>query len=495
MIIAHDFGTTGNKATLVDDEGRMLQSVTVAYGVEWGTDGKAEQNPHDWWRAVAEATRTLLEKSGRNGADIDAVSFSGQMMGIVPLDNHGEVVRPAIIWADTRSQEQADRVLERVSMEEAYRITGHRLNATYSLTKLMWLRDTEPENFARMTSFVLAKDYVVYRLTGELATDPSDASSTNAYDQHAATWSDTLIEAAELERSLFPQIVQSTNVVGTVSAEAARETGLAEGTKVVMGGGDGPMAALGAGIVTLADGAYAYLGSSSWVSVSATEPLVDPQMRSMTFNHVVPDHFVPTATMQAGGASLAWIVDVLSQEGTRDFDGLLAAAAEVEAATQDLFFLPHLIGERSPYWNPKARGVFAGLHIDHGKAHMTRAVVEGVVFNLFTGLRAFTENGLKVDHIDAIGGAAASPLMLDLMANIWDVPVAARDISEEANAIGAAVVAGVGAGIFDDMSIAKTLSKRVIENKPSPVSVEAYRKPYERFLDAYRRIEPWFEGA
>lgn len=493
MLISHDLGTTGNKATLVDDDGAMVQSVTVGYGVDFGTDGKAEQNPDDWWQALCQATRTLLERSGASPAGIEAVSFSGQMMGVVPLDAHGEVVRPAIIWADTRSHAQCDQMLERVGMGTAYRITGHRLNATYSLTKLMWLRDNEPESFARIATFVLAKDYVAYRLTGVQATDPSDASSTNAYDQASGRWSAELLDAAGLPASLFPQIVASTQVIGTVTARAAAQTGLAEGTPVVMGGGDGPMAALGAGITDEASGAYCYLGSSSWVSVASEAPLLDPQMRSMTFNHVIPGRFVPTATMQAGGASLSWVVDLFSGEDGREFERLLAEAEGVDAAREGLYFLPHLLGERSPYWNPRARGVFAGLHMEHGRAHMVRAVLEGVAFNMYTGLRAFTEAGLSVDHIDAIGGAANASLLLQLMADIWQVPVSARDIVEEANAIGAAVVAGVGVGVFDDFEIAKRLSSRVARYDVEQAAADDYAKRYPVFMDAYRRIEPWFD--
>lgn len=185
MLIAHDLGTTGNKATLVDNTGSMLASKTIPYGADWGTDRKAEQNPQDWWDAVCRATRELLAETSTAAADIEGISFSGQMMGAVPLDAAGEPVRPAIIWADTRSHRECNQLIERYGMEQCYRVTGHRLNPTYSLTKLMWLRNREPENFARMTRFCLAKDYAVYRLTGELATDPSDASSTNAYDQSA----------------------------------------------------------------------------------------------------------------------------------------------------------------------------------------------------------------------------------------------------------------------------------------------------------------------
>ena len=493
MLIAHDLGTTGNKATLVDNSGAMLASKTIAYGADWGTDGRAEQNAHDWWDAVCRATRELLAETNTPAAEIEGISFSGQMMGAVPLDAAGDPVRPAIIWADTRSYRECDQLIDRYGMENCYQVTGHRLNPTYSLTKLMWLRTNEPDNFARMTRFCLAKDYVVYKLTGELATDPSDASSTNAYDQSAEEWAWELIDAAELDQSLFPQIVSSTQVVGAVTQEAAAATGLLAGTPVVMGGGDGPLAALGAGIIDEASGPYAYLGSSSWVSMASASPLLDPKMRSMTFNHVVPGMFVPTATMQAGGASVAWGMDVLGQGAS--YDDFLGEAGSVEAATRGLFFLPYLIGERSPHWNPLARGVFAGLHMDHKQAHMMRAVLEGVAFNLATGISAFTEAGLPVNHIDAIGGLAKSPVMRQLMADIWDVPVAARDIVDEANAIGAAVVAGVGVGVFDDFSIAQRLSTRGEDTVPNAEAHDGFRKPYELFLDAYERLEPWFAEA
>lgn len=491
MLIAHDLGTSGNKATLVDDDGAMLASVTVSYGADWGSDGKAEQNPNDWWNALCQATRDLIAKANVNADDIDAVGFSGQMMGVVPLDGEGDPVRPAIIWADTRSTKQCDRLLAQVSMEDAYRITGHRLNPTYSLTKVMWMRDNEPDNFNRMEKFCLAKDYVAYKLTGVIATDPSDASSTNAYDQSAKGWSEEIIGAADLDLSLFPDIAESTDVIGEVTKEAAEATGLRPGTKVVIGGGDGPMAALGAGVIDAASGAYACLGSSSWVSVASDEPLLDPKMRSMTFNHVIPGKFVPTATMQAGGASVSWAMEVLGEN--RGYDAVLGDAAEVEAALKGLFFLPYLIGERSPYWNPLARGVFAGLHMEHKQPHMVRAVLEGVTFNLLTGLEAFTDAGMEIDHIDAIGGLAKSSLMMRLMADIWGLPVAARNIVDEANAIGAAVVAGVGAGIFDDFAISKTLSKRSEDTVPNTERTEAYKRPYELFLNAYERIEPWFD--
>jgi xylulokinase len=494
MIIAHDLGTTGDKATLVDATGAVVAAVTVRYPTDFGPGGKAEQDPDAWWRASCEATRRLLD-SLDGAVEIAAVSFSGQMMGAVLVDGAGLPVRPAIIWADTRAQRQADDLVERVGLERGYAITGHRLNATYSLEKVMWVRDNEPEVFARASRVMLAKDYVVFRLTGIVATDPSDASGTNAFDQHEARWSDELLQAANLSPSLFPEIVPSTTVLGGITAEASRECGLPVGTPVVVGGGDGPMAALGSGIVDANSGAYAYLGSSSWISFASDAPLLDPGMRTMTFTHVVPGRYVPTATMQAGGASLEWIVDVLSPAAPDRFAELLASAEQAEASGDGLYFLPHLLGERSPYWNPRARAAFVGLARHHDRANLVRAVIEGVAFNLYTGLRAFVGNGAAIDSVDAIGGAANSPVLLGILADVWGVPVRKRALVDEATALGAAVVGGVGVGFFDSFDIAKSLSETSAAREPDAVRHARYVEAHDVFTSAYGLLEPWFDAG
>jgi xylulokinase len=229
------------------------------------------------------------------------------------------------------------------------------------------------------------------------------------------------------------------------------------------------------------------------VSVAADAPLHDPQMRSMTFNHVVPGRFVPTATMQAGGASLEWVIDTLAPGQDDRYSRLLAEAAEVEASADGLYFLPHLLGERSPYWNPAARAVFAGLGRHHGPAHLTRAVLEGVAFNLYTGLLAFVENGRAIDAVDAIGGAANSPLLLQIFADIWGVPVTRRNLVDEATAVGAAIVGGVGVGIFDDFAVAGSFSEQLTSHASDHQRHDRYRQEYRLFMDAYRRLESWFD--
>ena len=494
MILAHDLGTTGDKAVLHRPDGAIEASVTVSYETRFATGGIAEQDPLAWWDATVEATRILLDRADIDPGDVDCVTFSGQMMGVVLLDRAGAPVRPAIIWADTRSQPQCAALLERVPMDRAYRITGHRLNPTYSLTKLMWVRDEEPDSWRRARVSLQAKDYVAYRLTGRPVTDPSDASSTNAYDQLAERWSHELLDAAEIPADLLPEVVPSTTVIGTVTPEAAGDCGLQAGTPVVIGGGDGPCAATGAGVIDPSQGAYVYLGSSSWVSLASDEPLLDPAKRTMTFNHVVPDRFVPTATMQAGGGSLEWITDILEpgrQAGR--YERLAAPAAEVTAAEEGLLFLPYLLGERSPYWNPRARGAFIGLAKHHTPAHLARAVLEGVAMNLMVGLRAFQEQGATIDGIDAIGGGARSDLWLQILADVWGIPVRRRSLVDEANALGAAIVGAVGVGLVSGFEVAPTLSETGAAFEPDPDTHERYTSRYEQFLDAYIRLEPLFD--
>jgi len=493
LVLAHDLGTTGDKATLVAPDGSIVGSVTVPYPADFGSDGRAEQQPDDWWNAFCEANHRLLESRGIDPSRIAGVSFSGQMMGAVLLDGDDRPVRPAVIWADTRSQAQCAQLIERVGLDAVYRMTGHRANPTYSLSKLMWVRDNEPAAFARARRFLLAKDVILQRLTGSYVTDPSDASSTNAYDQAGGAWSDELIAAAGLDSALFPEIVESTTDLGGVRPEVAQEAGLSPRTRVIAGGGDGPMGALGAGIVDRSDGVYTYLGSSSWVSFADTKPLHDPLMRSMTFNHVIPGHFVPTATMQAGGASLDWIVNVLRPGGDDRFEAALADAAGAEASADGLYFLPHLLGERSPYWNPNARAVFAGLKMPHDRANMVRAVLEGVAFNLRTGLVAFAEAGSMFERIDAIGGAAKSPLVRQILADTWQLPVVPSSIGDHATSLGAAAVAAMGVGLIDRAGVAEFVGKPTGAGVEPLLDADESGRRYEIFMDAYRRMEGWFD--
>ena len=494
MIIAHDLGTTGNKASLHHDDGRLIASATVGYPAHFATGGVAEQDPHDWWDAVVQATRELIARTGTPVADVTGLVVSGQMMGAVLLDADGEPVRPAIIWADTRAGAQQRELEAGLGAEPAYRVLGHRLNPTYSLEKVMWVRDNEPDIWSRVRRFCVAKDYVVLRLTGRLATDRSDASGTNAYDQAVGDWSDEVLQAARLDRALFPEILDSTAIVGALTDAAASALGLPATVRVVMGGGDGPMAAVGSGIVAPSDGAYVSLGTSSWISFARDAPLHDAAMRTFTFDNVVPGSFVPTATMQAGGASVQWIAEALSPDPARPETGRLIAEAGGDVDTDDLYFLPYLLGERSPHWDPNARGAFVGIGRHHSRPHLVRAVLEGVAFNLLTSIHAFRDSGASIDRIDAVGGGAQSDVWLQILADAWGVPVRRRTIVEEANSLGAAVTGAVGLGLAG-FSAARALSEVTAEFAPDAGRHASYSERHARFADAYTALAPWFAAA
>lgn len=491
MLIAHDLGTSGNKASLHDHSGRLLAAATAGYPTHYAADTTSEQDPLHWWGAVVEATTELLAGSGVSGDQVDGICVSGQMMGLVLLDTTGVPVRPAMIWSDQRATVEADTLADRFGAAEAYRITGNRIAAPYTLPKLMWVRDHDPAAYARATALCVAKDYVNFRLTGRLVTDRSDASHTGAYDLATGAWSPELLAAAGVDAALWPEIVDSTDVVGGLTAGAAAELGLRPGIRVVAGGGDGPMAAVAAGCVSPSSPGYVCLGTSAWYACTTTEPVLDAGQRSFNLCHVVPGLFTPTATTQTGAGSLQWAAVALSDEPA-DVAELIAAAAGVVAAEEDLFFLPYLIGERSPWWDPKASGTFVGLRMHHRRPHLTRAVLEGVGYSLalcMAPLRAGAEGA----GIDVIGGGAASDTWLALLSDIWGVPVRRRSVTSQANSLGAAVTGLVGIGEAD-FAIAPTLSNVESEFSPGAGSA-AHARHLARFADAYRALSGWFAAA
>ena len=483
MLIAHDLGTSGNKASLHDDTGRLLAAVTVGYPTRYAADTTSEQDPQDWWRAVVDATRSLLSSVPGAAGQVAGICVSGQMMGAVLLDGERRPVRPAMIWSDQRATAQATALADEIGTDAGYRLTGHRFAPTYTLPKLMWVRDNEPDAWAATRAVCVAKDYVNLLLTGRLVTDHSDASSTDAYDLLAGTWSQPLLDAAGIDAGLWPEIVDSTTVIGTLTPQAAEELGLRPGTRVVAGGGDGPMASIGAGCTAPDSNGYVCLGTSAWFATTTTEPVFDPLRRSFTFRHVVPGLFTPCATSQTGAGSLQWLRGVLGGA----IPDLVAAAGEVRAAEDGLYFLPYLLGERSPWWDAAASGAFLGLRPHHGPAHLARAVLEGVGFNLALCLAPLAPAGRPVD---VIGGGAASDSWLQLLSDIWGLPVRRRSVTDQANSLGAAVTGLVGLGLTDFTAAAR-LSVVEAEFEPSPDSalLGSHR---QRFEAAYHALSGWF---
>lgn len=499
-ILAHDLGTTGNKASLYDSEGQVLASSFYGYGTEYPRVNWVEQNPEDWWKAVCASTNQLLSEARVSPEDIACISFSGQMMGCVMVDREVRPLRNAIIWADQRGVEEAKVLIEKVGMEETYHITGHRASASYSGAKIMWVRNHQPEIFARAYKFLHAKDFIVARLTGNFVTDYSDASGMNLYDLKAKDWSDEILEALDLDRAQLPELHASTDVVGEVSGKIAGELGLAPGTPVVIGGGDGCCAAVGAGVV-YEGSAFNYIGSSSWIGIATREPIYDPALRTFNWVHLVPDMFHPNGTMQAAGGSYQWLRDVFCEPEKETaakmklspYELMNLQAEKSPPGANNLLFFPYLLGERAPRWNPKARGVYFGLTMQHTRADIIRATLEGITFNLRVILEAFEEQGAKVDTMRVIGGGARGRTWQQIMADIYERPILRPGLLEEATSMGAAIAGGIGVGIFPDFSVAEALTPIVDRIMPDPEVKPVYEGLYRLFNQCYEAFVPLYD--
>ncbi|MDR0601781.1 MAG: xylulokinase [Treponema sp.] len=491
FILAHDLGTSGNKATLFSLDGEMGASVLHEYPVYYPQQGRVEQKPGDFWKAVCVSTRGLLEKAGVKPGDIAAVCFSGQMMGCLLVDREGNPLRDMIIWADTRADAEEKDMIGRLGMEYVYRTTGHRISASYSAAKLLWVRSNENGVYRRVYKMLHAKDYIIYRLTGKFVTDYSDASGTNLFDIKKKTWDREILGALDIPPGLLPDPHPSTDVAGSVTAEAARETGLCEGTPVIIGGGDGSCACVGAG-VTSEGSAYNVLGSSSWVSLASAAPAYDPEMRTFTWVHLDPALYTPCGTMQAAGYSYNWYKNTLctgeialaEKGGENPYRIIDRDAVASSPGAGGLIYLPYLLGERSPRWNHDARGAFIGLSVTSGKGDMSRAILEGVGLNLKIILQILEKNSDGgIGRISVIGGGAKGTAWLQILADIWQKPVDVPVYTEEATSLGAAVCGGVGIGAFGDFSVIRKFNAPAATIMP-----RAELAPlYDRLLDIFNR--------
>jgi len=499
FLLAHDLGTSGNKAVLYTPEGRLVASRTCAYPTRFFNGNWAEQEPADWWEAICGSTRELLQTANAGASDVAVVALSGQMMGCTPVDKQGNALRPSILYCDQRATKEQQDLLSRIDQRSFYAIAGHRASASYALEKLMWIRDNEPEIYARTCKTLCAKDYINCRLTGRMATDYSDATGTNAFDLNTFRWSEKLIDLAGVDGEKFPQPLESIAILGTVTSQAARETGLKEGTPVAAGGGDGSCAGVGVGCVKPGT-AYNYLGSSSWIGLTVEKPIVDEQMRTMNWAHCVPGYLHPSGTMQTAGASHNWLKNTLCQaevdEGARlganPYDLIDTAVARVPAGANGVLFLPYMLGERTPWWNPNARGAFIGLNLATKREDMLRAVLEGITMNLGIIVNIFRRH-VPIDAITAIGGGARSEVWRQMMADIYGCPVQSLNFLEEATSMGAAVIGGVAAGLFDGFDVIHRFVRVNHTAVPNAAEREVYCKRMPVFEKAYRSLVGVYE--
>ncbi|MDF2595360.1 MAG: xylulose kinase [Clostridia bacterium] len=491
-LLAHDLGTSGNKATLYTTEGQLVKKAVYNYNTNFFNSTWAEQDPDMWWRAVAETTKAIVEAI--DPKTIAAVSFSGQMQGCVCVDHKGLPLRPAIIWADQRAEKETEELIKQIGMERFYKITGHRPSPAYSIEKLMWVKNNEPDIYQRTYKMLLCKDYIIFKLTGCFATDYSDASGTNALDLRTMTWSEEIIKAAGLEIDKFPKLAASTRIIGEVTMEAAKETGLCARTPIVMGGGDGACAAIGAACIHEGD-TYSCMGSSAWIAMTTSKPIYDEKMRTFNFAHIIPGLIMPCGTMQAAGASYSWLKRELAlhenieakDKGVSAYDLINEKVRQSPAGANGIIYLPYLLGERSPRWNVNARGAFIGLKMESKREDMFRSVAEGVIFNLNTILEAFREH-VVIKEMLVIGGGAQSELWRQMMADIYGIPILKPNYLEEATSMGAAITAGVGAGLFENFEAIHRFLK--VENQLEPITEnrEKYKTIYPVFESCYHAL-------
>jgi xylulokinase len=497
-LLGIDVGTGGTRALIIDQQGKIVAAATENHEPFASPKiGWAEQKPEDWWRACGIAVRNALSGGSLTGADVACVGFSGQMHGAVMLDEAGAVVRPALIWCDVRTEKQCEELTRKIGAERLIELTCNPALPNFTLTKLLWVRENEPTNWARVTSIMLPKDYVRFRLTGEKAIDVADASGTLMLDVAKRRWSSEVLDAAEINASLLPALYESQDVCGQISHDGATATGLRAGTPVVAGAGDQAAGATGMGIVAPGS-ASATIGTSGVVFAATDRPALDPKGRLHTFCHAIPGRWHVMGVTQAAGLSLRWFRDQFGagpEDGRDPYERLTDEAQKVPPGAEGLLWTPYLMGERTPHLDPKARAALVGLTASHTRAHVIRAILEGVAFSLKDTFAIFEEMGVPVNNIRLGGGGARSPLWRQIQADVYDHEIEIVE-AEEGAAYGAAILAGVGAKAWpsvDEACKAVVRIKTRLAKSPSAVSVmnpqyQAYRRVYQATKSIFHSI-------
>jgi xylulokinase len=482
-------GTGGTRALLIDQSGRLVSSATEEHQPFASPKiGWAEQHPDDWWRATCLAVRKGLAGRNLSAKDIACVGFSGQMHGAVLLDEKDGVVRPALIWCDVRTEKQGRDLTRALGLQRLIQLTCNPALPNFTLTKVLWVRENEPENWRRARHLLLPKDYVRFRLTGERATDMADASGTLLLDVAHRRWSSEMLDAAALDESLLPKLYESPDVCAKVSAEGAAACGLAAGTPVVAGAGDQAAGAVGMGIVSPGT-VSATIGTSGVVFAATDRPALDSRGRVHTFCHAIPGRWHVMGVTQAAGLSLRWFRDTLTlglNDAAASYDQLTAEAAKIPPGSDGLLWTPYLMGERTPHLDGSARGALVGLTASHTRGHIVRAILEGVAFSLRDTFTLFQEMNVPVNSIRLGGGGARSPLWRQIQADVYGHSAEIVE-AEEGAAYGAALLAGVGAGIWPTVDAACAAAVRVASRiAPQPAAVATLNTGYA----AFRRVYP-----
>jgi len=493
-LVGIDLGTSSLKVVLLNDAGRVLSVATADYPILSRAPGEAEQDPETWWAALRSALAQALARCDGHGTSLVGISFSGQMHGIVALDKHERPLRPAILWADQRGADEVAQIEQVIDRAEVVQHTGSRASVGFSAPKIMWLRQHEPQTFAQCTRLLQPKDYLRLRLTGEVATEPTDASATLLFDLAERDWSATMLQRLELPRTLFAPVQPTLGQVGVVSNAAATELNIPAGIPVIAGAGDTPAQAVGYGVLQ-PNRVLATISSGGQLFAALDQPLVDGAGRVHTLCHVTPERWYVLGAIQAAGLALRWFRDqLLAEQSPRSYESLTRDAAKVPAGSGGLVFLPYLLGERTPYMDNEARAVFFGFTLQHDQAAATRAVMEGVAFAFRDALRVFEELGVGMDAVYLGGGGSRSPVWRSIFADVLGTPVVLTD-AEQGAALGAALLAGVGIGQFRDLAEATRATVRITDTiEPNLERAATYDALYGVYHELYASLRDHFKA-
>ena len=493
-LIGVDFGGSSSKATLLGEDGRVYATAVREYPTYYPRNGWAEQDPNDWWDAVRHGVSQVLRDSAIQPSDIKGIGISGQMHSLVMLDENNQVLRPAILWCDGRTAKECEEIHERVGKERLIELTANPALTGFTAGKILWVRKHEPEIYAKCRHILLPKDYLRYKLTGEFATEVSDASGMNLLDVAHRCWSREVLDKLDIDPALLGKLYESVDLTGTVTAAAAAAAGLAPGTPVAGGAGDNAAAAVGTGVVR-SGRAFVTLGTSGVVFAHADQVSIDPSGRVHTFCAAVPGAWTVMSCTLAAGLSLQWFRNQFcaeerrqaEAEGVDPYDIMTREASRSPIGANRLLYLPYLMGERSPLLDEKARGAFIGLSAMHGRGDLIRAVMEGVSYSQRQCLDILREMGVAPDHIMACGGGGRSPFWRQMLADVLGCTVQTAKAAQEGPALGAAILAGVCAGVYPDVP---TACDAIVHPDQSCASNSGDSARYEPFYRLYTELYP-----
>lgn len=493
-LLGIDIGTSACKIVLFEKDGTVVVSTTGDYPVYYPQEGWAEQDPDEWWSAVCGAIKDMLAAYPIQPEEIVGVGIDGQSWSAIPIDKDGNVLAKTPIWMDTRAQSICDRLNEKVGADKIFELSGNSLQPSYTTAKIIWYRENMPEMYEKIDKILQSNSFIAYRLTGEITHDLSQGYGIHCFDMRKQTWDDEMCEALEIPRSFLPELVPSHQVVGEVTEKASEECGLAVGTPVVAGGLDAACGTLGAGVVkpgqTQEQG-----GQAGGMSISIDEYAADPRL--ILSPHVVPGQWLLQGGTTGGGGVMRWFEREFAESERMKADAcgksslvqLNDIAEAVPAGSDGVVFLPYMSGERSPIWDPNAKGVYYGLDFSKTKGHMVRASMEGVAFALKHNLDIAEETGAKVDELWAMGGSANSLLWTQIKSDITGKPIAVP-ASDTATTLGAVILAGVGVGLYDSFEEAVAMTVKVTRrHEPNMENHKIYQKNYETYLALYQNLK------